>query len=65
MWSKDGSVVSSYEGQVWLFQVAVSDEGEYSCARGQQMLSYLLQVQGTCRSSYRALLVVVMTTFTT
>ena len=45
-WSKDGTNVSSYNGQVWLFKVSVSDEGEYTCSNGHQTLNYLLLVQG-------------------
>ena len=46
-WTKNGNPVSSYEGQVWLFEVSTSDEGEYSCSNGSQLVNYLLVVRGT------------------
>lgn len=46
-WTKDGTNISSFNEQVWLFKVSVSDEGEYMCSDGNQTLNYLLLVQGT------------------
>lgn len=45
-WSKDGNSITSYDGEVWLFDVDISDEGEYSCSLGSQTHNYLLVVEG-------------------
>ena len=47
LWTKNGTTISSYDGQVWLFEVDTHDEGEYTCSRGSQVLNYLLVVQGS------------------
>lgn len=46
-WTKDGKSITSYDGEVWLFDVNSSDEGEYSCSLNSHTNNYLLQVQGT------------------
>ena len=51
-WRKDGALISSYDGQVWLFEVGVPDEGEYTCSADSQIFNYLLIIQGTCRTGH-------------
>ena len=45
-WRKNGAPISSYDGQVWLFEVGVQDEGEYTCSANSQIFNYLLIIQG-------------------
>ena len=45
-WDKDGKSITSYDGEVWLFNVDISDQGEYSCSQGDQVSNYLLLVHG-------------------
>ena len=45
-WTKDGKSITSYDGEVWLFSVDSSDEGEYTCSLNLQINSYLLLIQG-------------------
>jgi hypothetical protein len=45
-WTKNGESITSYDGEVWLFDVDSSDEGEYSCSLNSLTTNYLLLVQG-------------------
>ena len=51
-WTKDGKSITAYDGEVWLFDVDHSHEGEYSCSLKSQINNYLLLIQGTlsCRN---------------
>lgn len=50
-WRKNGEAISSYNGQVWLFEVTASDQGEYLCSLDTQLVNYLLLVHGTTSCS--------------
>ena len=52
-WSKDGKSINSYDGEVWLFDVDSSDEGEYLCSLASQVNNYLLLIQGMAVSKIR------------
>ena len=45
-WTKNGESITSYDGEVWLFDVDSSDEGEYSCTLNSQTNNHLLLIQG-------------------
>ena len=49
-WMKDEGVLPDsavvFGGTLWIFGVALSDEGEYSCLGAHGAANYLLQVHG-------------------